>query len=715
MKNIICFLIFSCLIFPGYCNQYQETVAAGKKIITGITQEDSLKEFGVPAKGNADFWYYNGPRPFYVYFPETVNKSTLFVFPYSYSTKVGVPFEIKAFVLYPNFHIDEVTEYVDWIITDKSKIEQNKNFFIPLQNGTTKILAAYRNITSNACTISMAPGVKDKNAKVKNLLAINIFPHKPSVRKGDDLTFVAFGTFFNPQVKKISVKNISRNVNWFIEDEAGVQEKQRRIYFRSSGKKTVFCKYRNIKSNPQEIMVQDNTLLYRETSYRDRIKNIRLLPDFANIGKGVEIDMKVIATNNNGKVEHVGAKSLWRIDDKKVINFVANRIIKSEREGIANVYVSLDDLHRSFSKILVTKELETGETDYSQAEDIPEETDLKKLTNNIKKTIQKLIPESAKIEHIVIKPARLTLALGHKAELTAEAVYSDNSTVDALPFVEWKSTDPATVTIEKGKLSTQAQGKTSVYAYREELKSNLSEVTVAEPELVSIALDPDKLKLEVDETAMLKTLGHYSDSSKKNIIDKVNWVIPDKNLLEIDETGRLRAKKKGTTNIYAHYGKIQSLPTTVKIFISFLKILKKIIGIFLMFCLGTYLFFRLLLKIKVTKLRKLILNDPSKFIESLYENSKKVLGTFGIPYLNTVPGLTYAETVEKKFSIDNNCFTQLTYNFYETRYSSHLISTRNAMHSLYGYNRFVEAIKKKSSGFLFKFGILLIRGYPFSI
>ncbi len=257
MKKIIYLLIFSCLTLPAYCIEYQETVVSGKKIITGISQENTLKEFGLPAKGSTDFWYYDGIKPFYVYFPGTTHKPTLFVFPHSYAVEVGIPFEIKAFVLYPNFHIDEVTEYVDWVITDKSKAKQGKNFFMPLQDGNIKILAAYRNAISNACNVSIVPATKKKNEEDENLLAINIFPHKPVViTKGRDITFVAFGTFFNPQIKRISVRDISKDVDWFVQNQGGIQKKQQRIYFRVSGKEAVFCKYKGMKSNVQEIVTQ---------------------------------------------------------------------------------------------------------------------------------------------------------------------------------------------------------------------------------------------------------------------------------------------------------------------------------------------------------------------------------------------------------------------------------------------------------------------------
>jgi len=715
MKKVIYFLIFSYLALPAYCNDYQETVVSGKKRITGISQEDSLQKFGVPAKGNLNFWYYDGVEPFYVYFPETVQKPTLLLFPYSYSAKMGIPFEIKAFVLYPNSHINEVSEYVDWIVTDKSKVEQEKNFFMPLNEGNVKILAQYRDIISNACDITMRLPVKKKNQENESLLAINIFPHKPVVSERRDLTFVAFGTFFDPEIGKILVKNISKDVNWFVQNERGVQKKQQKIYFMLPGKKTVFCEYKDIKSNIQEIIVQKGALEYLE-----KVKNIRLLPDFAKIAKGVEIDMQVIATYENGRVEHQGSKSSWRIDDQKVINFVNKGIIKSKKEGIAKVHASLDSLLHSYSKILVTKEVfvkepKTNDTSYSQAKDTQPEPNAKDLTSSIRKTIKMLSPESIKIKYIRIKPEVLILPLGHTADFTVEAVYSDNSTVDAIPFVKWKSTNPENVTIKKGKLLTHSRGKTSVYAYLGEIKSNLSKITVNEPELVSIALDPQELKLEVGNIALFKVYGYYSDSSRKNIVNEISWVIENKNLLEIDKKRRLKAKKKGTTNIYAQYGKIRSLPSTVKVFVSLLTLFKKSIGIFLTLYLGAHLLFHLLLKVKVIRLKKLMLNSPSKFIKSLYQNSKKVLGIFGNPYINTVPALDYAETVEKKFSISNNCFTNLTYNFFETQYSSHVISAQDAIHSLSRYNQFMKGVKKDSSGFLFKSWILFICGYPFSI
>ena len=732
MKKVIYFLIFSCLAFSVYCAEQQTTVVSGNKIIQGLSQSEALRKFGSPAKGNIDFWYYSGAEPFYVYFPKTAHKPALFVFPYSYTIKVGVPFEIKAFVLYPDFRLKEVTKYSNWFITDESKAKRKTNFFMPLKKGNTKILAVHKGMISNACGVLIEHSPEKESKQNKNLLAINIFPHKPVIEKGQKLVFTAFGTFSNSRLKTIYVKNISKNVSWFAQGKKGARKEQSNIRFTHPGREEVFCTYKGKKSNIQEIIIRKAPFYCRE-----KIKNICLLPAFVKANKKTKLIMEVIATYDDNRVKCVGNKSSWQIDNKKVANLVGKGIVKLKKEGIAKIHVTLDKLHHSFSKILVTKKIikkksKADEIDYLKTEDAQQpknaqqlkdtrqkekkqKKNIKDLAKSIKKAIRALNPKSVKIERIKIKPKVLALPLGRTASFTAEAIYSDGSTINATSFVKWKSTNPENVTLKREKLLTHSRGTASVYAYLKEVKSNFSKITVNEPELFSIALDPQKLKLEVGSGATLKAFGYYSDSSKVNIVNKVSWIIEDKKLLEIGKNGKLKTEKKGTTHVYAQYGKIKSLPVTVKVFVSLLTILKKVISAFLMLCFGAYLLFYSLLKVKIWKLKKLISGDPSRFIKNIYENSKKVLGIFGSPHVNVIPALEYAKTVEKKFSISNNYFTRLTYNFFEAQYSSHAISARNAIHSLDIYNRLMKDTKKNSSGFLFKFWLLLIRGYPFLI
>ncbi len=701
MKKIIYFFIFLCLIFSVYCDEYQEVMVSGRKVIKGISQGEALKEFGVPLKGSADFWYYGGINPFYVYFAKTAHKPTLFVIPYSYNTRAGIPFEVKAFVSYPDFRVEEVTQYVNWLITNKSKVERKKNFFMSLKQGNTKIFALYKNMTSNACNIFVARLSEDKKSGGNEvLLAINVFPHKPVLQRGEYLTFLAFGTFYSPRFEKISVRNISAKVKWFLRDERGARKEQSNIHFTRSGKQLVFCEYKGIKSNIQEIIVRKNPLRTRK-----KIKNIRLLPDFAEVDKGTEIDMEVIATYDDNMVEIVSARSSWKIDDRKVIRFIDKGVVKSQKEGIAKVYVSMDETQSSFSKILVAKKVFAEKVEIKEA--------VVDLADVINRAVRSLDPEDIKIKYVEINPGAVTVALGRTVDFTAEAVYSNGLRVDVVSLARWRSVNPENVTVKKGKLSTHSPGQAAVYAYLEGIKSNFAKITVGEPELTSIVLEGQELRLEVGNITSFKATGHYSDSSEKNITSEAEWHIENNGLLEASGSGIFKAAKKGLTNIYARYGKIKSLPAAVEIFISPVTVLKKIIFILLTACGIALLLFYALIKIKVNNLKKTISDNPSRFIEKLYENSKKVLGVFSIPHINTIPALQYAKTVEEKFSIDGGHFLKLTRKFSEAQYSSHVISSEDALYFLDNYNKSMDKVRKGSYGFLFRFCVLLVRGYPF--
>jgi hypothetical protein len=703
-----------------YSEEYKEINISDKKILTGISREDALEKFGIPSKTNHNFWYYDTHPSFYIYFPNNTHSLlNVFILPSIYRVDSKHPFEIKAFAYYPDFRIEEITSLVKWIIMDESVIKRKNNIFIPLKEGKTKIFTIYKDVLSNPCSVIIEN--LGKETKKEGLLRIDIFPYKPIVSQHEPLTFLAFGTFFNPLLKKFYVKNITDKVSWFVsydkEEEKKLIKMTRNIFsFHYLGTAKIFCKYGNIKSNIQKVSVYKNIPFFKED-----IRSIHLIPDIIIGNKGDIVEMKGIVTYSNNKVEDITQELDWNISNKNVASFLDKGKLKLKNEGISEIKSRLERMItiKSFpTKLLVRKDsldLE-NKKDFITQNNIGREWNIETLMKEIGKNLKKMDKEiSKKIYFIKIEPEFIKIPLGETEKVKVKAFYSDNSEVDVTSLVKWEIKDPQNIIIKNDEIVPLRRGRTTIYAYLNKIKSNSAEVIVTEPELLSIVLNFSKKHIAKGEDFSIKAFGCYTDNSKQDITQNVKWHIENEKIIKMIDKGLFKAMKKGKTTIYAQKDKIKSIPFKIEVFISPLEIFKK----FLFFFFITISFFLLILyfktKMKIIKLRKTIFHSPHAFIINIYENIKNVLKIFGFPYKETIPLLEYAKKVESELSIEKNIFLNLTYKFYEAKYSHHLITPEDALSFLENYNKCMKIIRKKVKNFFFKSFILLLLGYPFLI
>jgi len=95
---------------------------------------------------------------------------------------------------------------------------------------------------------------------------------------------------------------------------------------------------------------------------------------------------------------------------------------------------------------------------------------------------------------------------------------------------------------------------------------------------------------------------------------------------------------------------------------------------------------------KKNELKLLLKINPRKFIIDLYENAKKVLGIFNLNYNESVPPLLFAESVRKKYSLEDDLFLRFTSRFEEAKYSGHTLQSEVAASVLDDYNNFLKTL-----------------------
>lgn len=108
-----------------------------------------------------------------------------------------------------------------------------------------------------------------------------------------------------------------------------------------------------------------------------------------------------------------------------------------------------------------------------------------------------------------------------------------------------------------------------------------------------------------------------------------------------------------------------------------------------------------------------IYRNPREFIISLYENLNNILIIFGLRYEGFLPPLSYAQLVQKRYSIRDNIFLRFTSRFEEAKYSQHILQSNDAHLALDEYNNFLKILfsnyNKLSLSFRYCLTLLRIR------
>lgn len=162
------------------------------------------------------------------------------------------------------------------------------------------------------------------------------------------------------------------------------------------------------------------------------------------------------------------------------------------------------------------------------------------------------------ITSLAIDPASVALRVGGTADLEAYATFSDGTTdVDVTGEVEWKSSNPAIVSVdETGGVTAHAEGTAQIEVLdrvtrvRSDVSTGIVEVV---GDLVRVFLTPSSLALPIGGEKSYKAFGVFADGTTVQITDDVLWSI-DAGLppiATIDAEGRVTAHALGDATVHA--------------------------------------------------------------------------------------------------------------------------------------------------------------------
>ena len=172
----------------------------------------------------------------------------------------------------------------------------------------------------------------------------------------------------------------------------------------------------------------------------------------------------------------------------------------------------------------------------------------------------------AALVSLAVTPVLPSIVLGTTQQFTATGTYSDGSTQDLTSSATWTSSAPAVATISSGGLATSRSlgtSKITVTAISASISGSVI-LTVTPATLVSVALTPSIISLNMGYTQQFTATGTYTDGSTQNLTNSVAWA-SDGASATVTSTGLATAAQLGSAHVIATSGSISSSAILISI------------------------------------------------------------------------------------------------------------------------------------------------------
>ena len=164
-------------------------------------------------------------------------------------------------------------------------------------------------------------------------------------------------------------------------------------------------------------------------------------------------------------------------------------------------------------------------------------------------------------ERLVVMPAegafKSSLPVGVQQAFVAIAEYSDKTTLDVTPNIQWKSSNIESGTIDKGVLTTLKAGLTSVSASYNEHTSNQVDITVIDAALVSIQLTPAIKSTPLGQTVTMTAAAAFEGGITFALYGGT-WTSGTPEVATVSTDGLVTPVAEGTTTITVTKGDIEA-------------------------------------------------------------------------------------------------------------------------------------------------------------
>jgi len=165
----------------------------------------------------------------------------------------------------------------------------------------------------------------------------------------------------------------------------------------------------------------------------------------------------------------------------------------------------------------------------------------------------------AALVSLAITPAIPAIPLGTTQQFAATGTFTDGSTQDLTPTVQWGSDNSAVATISnasvQGLATSVATGTANITATAGNITGSTT-LTISAAALVSIQVTPDSPSIALGTMQQFAAIGTFTDGSTQDLTTQATWASDTPSVATVNKAGTAASVSQGTANISAASGSI---------------------------------------------------------------------------------------------------------------------------------------------------------------
>ncbi len=178
----------------------------------------------------------------------------------------------------------------------------------------------------------------------------------------------------------------------------------------------------------------------------------------------------------------------------------------------------------------------------------------------------------ATITSIAVSPIAASVAVGAQQQFTAQAIYSDNTSVDVTQAATWLSSDDAVAGVSdaggpgsaKGLAKALATGSTTISASYASVTGNAS-LTVTAATLVRVDITPVEPSVAAGAVVQFVATALYNDNTTRTVTSESTWTSSNPSIAQVSTAagsrGFTQTFENGDVTINATYGGVKGATT----------------------------------------------------------------------------------------------------------------------------------------------------------
>jgi uncharacterized protein YjdB len=157
-----------------------------------------------------------------------------------------------------------------------------------------------------------------------------------------------------------------------------------------------------------------------------------------------------------------------------------------------------------------------------------------------------------RLRSLEINPSTATLSAGTSVQISATAIYSDNTHADVTARASWSSSNAAVATVgaASGKVAATVAGTATINASFQGQSASAT-VMVTAATLVSIAVTPTSPSVAAGTSQAFKATGTFTDNTTQDLTSDVTWSSSDTTIATVSNGGAGAGASPGAATITA--------------------------------------------------------------------------------------------------------------------------------------------------------------------